>query len=87
MLRQGNIGAAKLTMEKNGLALPKYSDSAKVAYVLQGNGVAGIILPEKEEKVLAIKKGDAIALPFWCHHLVVQQRRHRTNHPLPRRHL
>ncbi|KAL0417815.1 UNVERIFIED_CONTAM: Glutelin type-A 2 [Sesamum radiatum] len=64
MLRQGNIGAAKLTLEKNGLALPKYSDSAKVAYVLQGNGVAGIILPEKEEKVLAIKKGDAIALPF-----------------------
>ena len=29
-----------------------------------GNGVAGIVLPESEEKVLAIKKGDAIALPF-----------------------
>ena len=29
-----------------------------------GNGVAGIVLPEKEEKVIAIKKGDAIALPF-----------------------
>ncbi|KAF3959619.1 hypothetical protein CMV_015587 [Castanea mollissima] len=28
------------------------------------NGVAGIVLPESEEKVLAIKKGDAIALPF-----------------------
>ncbi|KAG8387789.1 hypothetical protein BUALT_Bualt02G0057700 [Buddleja alternifolia] len=64
MLREGNIGAAKLVLEKNGLALPSYSDSAKVAYVLQGSGVAGIILPEKEEKVLAIKKGDAIALPF-----------------------
>ncbi|KAK4408855.1 Glutelin type-A 2 [Sesamum angolense] len=64
MLRQGNIGAAKLALEKSGFALPQYSDSAKVAYVLQGNGVAGIILPEKEEKVLAIKKGDAIALPF-----------------------
>ncbi|KAL2239519.1 glutelin type-B 5 [Sesamum indicum] len=64
MLRQGNIGAAKLALEKNGFALPQYSDSAKVAYVLQGTGVAGIILPEKEEKVLAIKKGDAIALPF-----------------------
>ncbi|KAH6822019.1 RmlC-like cupins superfamily protein [Perilla frutescens var. hirtella] len=64
MLREGNIGAAKLTLEKNGFALPRYSDSAKVAYVLQGSGVAGIILPEKEEKVLAIKKGDAIALPF-----------------------
>ncbi|GFS30663.1 RmlC-like cupins superfamily protein [Actinidia rufa] len=71
MLRQGNIGAAKLDLEKDGFALPRYSDSAKVAYVLQGNGVAGIVLPEKEEKVLPIKKGDAIALPFgvitWSH--------------------
>ncbi|KAK6119165.1 hypothetical protein DH2020_047097 [Rehmannia glutinosa] len=70
MLREGNIGAAKLALEKNGFALPRYSDSAKVAYVLQGSGVAGIVLPEKEEKVLPIKKGDAIALPFgvvtWC---------------------
>ncbi|KAK4481582.1 hypothetical protein RD792_012484 [Penstemon davidsonii] len=64
MLRQGNIGAAKIGLQKNGFALPRYSDSAKVAYVLQGSGVAGIVLPEKEEKVLAIKKGDAIALPF-----------------------
>ncbi|KAK9998536.1 hypothetical protein SO802_018139 [Lithocarpus litseifolius] len=64
MLREGNIGAAKLALEKNGFALPRYSDSAKVAYVLQGTGIAGIVLPESEEKVLAIKKGDAIALPF-----------------------
>ncbi|XP_041012470.1 glutelin type-B 5-like [Juglans microcarpa x Juglans regia] len=64
MLREGNIGAAKLALGKNGFALPRYSDSAKVAYVLQGNGVAGIVLPESEEKVIAIKKGDAIALPF-----------------------
>ncbi|GAA0157099.1 hypothetical protein LIER_14437 [Lithospermum erythrorhizon] len=64
MLREGNIGAAKLALEKNGLALPRYSDSAKVAYVLQGSGVAGVVLPEKEEKVLPIKKGDALALPF-----------------------
>ncbi|XP_021628812.1 glutelin type-A 1 [Manihot esculenta] len=64
MLREGNIGAAKLSLEKDGFALPCYSDSAKVAYVLQGNGVAGIVLPEKEEKVVPIKKGDAIALPF-----------------------
>ncbi|XP_041010811.1 legumin type B-like [Juglans microcarpa x Juglans regia] len=65
MLRdRGNIGAAKLALGKKGFALPRYSDSAKVAYVLQGNGVAGIVLPESEEKVIAIKKGDAIALPF-----------------------
>lgn len=36
MLREGNIGAGKLVLQKNGLALPRYSDSAKVAYVLQG---------------------------------------------------
>ena len=36
MLKQGNIGAAKLALTKNGFALPRYSDSAKVAYVLQG---------------------------------------------------
>ncbi|GMN44022.1 hypothetical protein TIFTF001_013225 [Ficus carica] len=30
----------------------------------EGSSVAGIVLPESEEKVVAIKKGDAIALPF-----------------------
>jgi len=29
-----------------------------------GSGVAGIVLPESQEKVVAIKKGDALALPF-----------------------
>lgn len=37
MLQKGNIGAAKLALEKNGFALPQYSDSSKVAYVLQGS--------------------------------------------------
>ncbi|CAJ1956078.1 unnamed protein product [Sphenostylis stenocarpa] len=64
MLREGNIGAAKLSLRKNGFALPRYSDSSKVAYVLQGSGVAGIVLPESEEKVVPINKGDALALPF-----------------------
>lgn len=36
MLEKAKIGAAKLALEKGGLALPSYSDSAKVAYVLQG---------------------------------------------------
>ncbi|KAI9120014.1 hypothetical protein K1719_008983 [Acacia pycnantha] len=35
------------------------------------NGVVGIVLPESEEKILPIIKGDALALPFgvvtwWC---------------------
>ncbi|CAN6981357.1 unnamed protein product, partial [Brassica rapa subsp. trilocularis] len=90
MLKEGNIGAAKLALKQYGFAVPRYSDSPKVAYVLQGilslfvnltckevkdclyicrfhvsgSGTAGIVLPEKEEKVIAIKKGDSIALPF-----------------------
>lgn len=65
MLEKADIGAAKLALEKRGLALPSYSDSAKVAYVLQGSGTCGILLPEAEkEKVLAIKAGDSLALPF-----------------------
>jgi len=36
MLREGNIGAAKLVLQNNGFAVPRYSDSSKVAYVLQG---------------------------------------------------
>jgi hypothetical protein len=36
MLGVASIGAAKLHLATGGLALPSYSDSAKVAYVLQG---------------------------------------------------
>lgn len=65
MLREAKIGAAKLALEKEGLAFPSYSDSAKVAYVLQGSGTCGIVLPEAtKDKVLPIKQGDSLALPF-----------------------
>lgn len=37
MLGAASIGAAKLSLAAGGLSLPSYSDSAKVAYVLQGN--------------------------------------------------
>ncbi|KAE8680479.1 Detected protein of unknown function [Hibiscus syriacus] len=30
MLREGNIGAAKLALQKNGFALPRYSDASKL---------------------------------------------------------
>jgi hypothetical protein len=36
MLGVASIGAAKLHLAAGGLALPSYSDSAKVAYILQG---------------------------------------------------
>nr|ACG36012.1 legumin-like protein [Zea mays] len=72
MLSVASIGAAKLSLAAGGLSLPSYSDSAKVAYVLQGAGTCGLVLPEAtKEKVVAVKEGDALALPFgavtWWH--------------------
>ncbi|KAF7026473.1 hypothetical protein CFC21_038583 [Triticum aestivum] len=72
MLGAASIGAAKLHLSAGGLALPSYSDSAKVAYVLQGAGACGLVLPEAaKEKVIPVKEGDALALPFgavtWWH--------------------
>ncbi|CAN6358319.1 unnamed protein product [Urochloa humidicola] len=72
MLGVASIGAAKLSLAAAGLSLPSYSDSAKVAYVLQGKGTCGIVLPEAtKEKVVGVKEGDALALPFgvvtWWH--------------------
>uniref|UniRef100_A0ACD5W344 Uncharacterized protein n=1 Tax=Avena sativa TaxID=4498 RepID=A0ACD5W344_AVESA len=72
MLGVTSIGAAKLSLAAGGMSLPSYSDSAKVAYVLQGKGTVGIVLPEAtKEKVVSVKEGDALALPFgvgtWWH--------------------
>ncbi|KAJ3691596.1 hypothetical protein LUZ61_020760 [Rhynchospora tenuis] len=65
MLRVASIGAAKLTLNSRGFAAPSYSDSSKVAYVLQGSGVCGLTVPEATtEKVIRIKEGDALAIPF-----------------------
>ena len=41
-----------------------YRQIFKCELAKTGSGVAGIVLPESEEKVVAIKKGDALALPF-----------------------
>ncbi|KAI5001385.1 hypothetical protein ZWY2020_026035 [Hordeum vulgare] len=72
MLGAASIGAAKLHLSAGGLALPSYSDSAKIAYVLQGAGACGLVLPEAaSEKVIPVKEGDTLALPFgavtWWH--------------------
>ncbi|KAL5710661.1 hypothetical protein ACHQM5_021197 [Ranunculus cassubicifolius] len=64
MLRIANAGASRLILQKNGFALPRYSDSSKAAYILQGSGSAGIVFPEQKEKVISVKKGDAIILPY-----------------------
>ncbi|KAF3584257.1 hypothetical protein F2Q69_00032221, partial [Brassica cretica] len=78
MLKEGNIGAANLALKQYGFAVPRYSDSPRLSMFFKkfykllftfvihvsGFGTAGIVLPEKEEKVIAINKGDSIALPF-----------------------
>lgn len=37
VLHMASIGAAKLLLKSHGFAAPSYSDSSKVAYVLEGN--------------------------------------------------
>ncbi|KAJ4807205.1 Glutelin type-A 1 [Rhynchospora pubera] len=65
MLRVASIGASKLHLHTCGFAAPSYSDSSKVAYVLEGSGVCGLTVPEAErEKVIPVKEGDALAIPF-----------------------
>lgn len=44
MLKEANIGAAKLCLEKYGFFLPHYSDSPKVAYVLRGTLAHTLVL-------------------------------------------
>ena len=63
MLREGNIGAAKLSLEKNGFAIPRYSDSSKVAYVLQGVIFFYFVFP-KVYLILAVFLG--LLLGFVC---------------------
>ncbi|KAG8063632.1 hypothetical protein GUJ93_ZPchr0003g17533 [Zizania palustris] len=64
MLSAASIGAAKLSLFAGGLALPSYSDSAKVTYVLQGKGTCGLLPEATAEKLIPVKEGDVLALPF-----------------------
>lgn len=65
LLSEAKIGAGKLVLKPCGFALPHYSDSSKVGYVIQGTcGIVGMVLPNAPaEKVLKIKKGDTIPVP------------------------
>jgi RES domain-containing protein len=49
MLEHANIGGAKLSLNAGGLALPSFSDSGKVAYVLQGilTSIAQTLYPHR----------------------------------------
>ncbi|KAM7474613.1 hypothetical protein LguiB_021856 [Lonicera macranthoides] len=64
-LSEAKIGAGKLVLQPGGFALPHYSDSHKIGYVIQGVCTVGMVAPNSsEETVLVIKKGDAIPVPL-----------------------
>ncbi|KAH7575742.1 hypothetical protein JRO89_XS02G0206600 [Xanthoceras sorbifolium] len=69
MLGEAKVGAGLLVLKPGGFALPHYTDSSKLGYVLQGeHGVAGLILPSNdktntnEEKVVGLGTGDVIGV-------------------------
>ncbi|KAA8545523.1 hypothetical protein F0562_020307 [Nyssa sinensis] len=64
VLSEAKVGAGKFTLQPWGFALPHYSDCSKIGYVVQGSCMVGMVFPNSsEEKVLMLKKGDAIPVP------------------------
>ncbi|XP_052192046.1 cocosin 1-like [Diospyros lotus] len=64
LLAHFKVGAGKLLLHPRGFALPHYSDSTKIGYVLQGTCTVGMISPgASREQVLTIEKGDAVPVP------------------------
>uniref|UniRef100_A0A0E0LQV4 Cupin type-1 domain-containing protein n=1 Tax=Oryza punctata TaxID=4537 RepID=A0A0E0LQV4_ORYPU len=39
------VSAARITINRNGLLLPSYSNSPRLAYVIQGHGSVGVVIP------------------------------------------
>ncbi|XP_074316958.1 cocosin 1-like isoform X1 [Silene latifolia] len=64
-LGAAKVAAAVLVLNPGGFALPHYADCNKIGYVIQGTeGIAGLIdSATSKEKVVKLKKGDAIAVP------------------------
>ncbi|KAM3714644.1 hypothetical protein ACB098_01G352400 [Castanea mollissima] len=61
-LGKGKVGANKIVLQPRNFAFPHYSDSSKIAYILEGSGgIVGMVFPNKsKEVVLKLKKGDVI---------------------------
>lgn len=65
VLSQKKLAAGLLVLQPHGFALPHYADSSKIAYVCEGECIAGLISPEdSKEEVVKIKKGDALPVPI-----------------------
>ncbi|KAM0028549.1 putative 11-S seed storage protein, plant [Helianthus debilis subsp. tardiflorus] len=63
LLSELNLGAGKLLLHPLAFALPLYTDSNKICFVLEGTITFGLVTPNcPEEKVLLIKKGDAVPI-------------------------
>ncbi|XP_071727008.1 glutelin type-D 1-like [Rutidosis leptorrhynchoides] len=63
LLTESKLGAGKLLLHPLGFAIPHYSDSSKIGFVVEGSCTVGLVTPNNsEEKVLLIKKGDVIPL-------------------------
>ncbi|KAF0900532.1 hypothetical protein E2562_032127 [Oryza meyeriana var. granulata] len=39
------VSAARITIQRNGLLLPSYSNSPRLAYIVQGKGSVGVVIP------------------------------------------
>ncbi|KAI5056177.1 hypothetical protein GOP47_0029698 [Adiantum capillus-veneris] len=67
-IRNAHVGIAELELEENGLLVPQYSDADKIAYVLQGSGKMGAVIPGAESEyrrtyIRKVQRGDVVALP------------------------
>lgn len=64
LLKNLNLGAAILLLNPAGFALPHCADSSKLGYVLQGEGIAGMVLDQSsKEEILPLSKGDILPVP------------------------
>ncbi|CAH1426241.1 unnamed protein product [Lactuca virosa] len=64
LLMESKLAAGWLLLHPLGFALPHFSDSSKLAYVLEGKCTVGMVAPNSsEETVVVIKKGDVLPLP------------------------
>ncbi|CAI5508205.1 unnamed protein product [Closterium sp. Naga37s-1] len=63
-LQAADVGAAIITVESQSLALPSYSDSAQVGYVLSGEAMAGLLSPMGAPTTVRwLREGDAFVIP------------------------
>ncbi|KAJ3692884.1 hypothetical protein LUZ60_011979 [Juncus effusus] len=68
IIAEKKLGAGKLVLKPQGMAMPHYGDSSpKFGLILEGTGIAGIIAAgDVKEKLIHLQKGDVIIVPMGC---------------------